>query len=366
LNGSAIDCQVTRLTATAPGAVAILQVTGADSSEVVRHAFGLPMTLPIGGVRLADFGGIDTGLLVRVAEAGWQLMPHGGPRIVTRMIERLRSAGAVVSNEPDAARAYPEARSPIEADMLRAIARAASPAAIDLLARQPALWRAAVASSDLSADDAKGLREDPRDRLLSPPTVAVVGRPNVGKSTLLNALAGRSAALVADLPGTTRDWVGAVLELVPPGGEATADAVAVHWLDTPGLRDSDDATEQSAIAATRQVIADVEVLIVLRSPEINWPSSEVLPREPDLWVINKSDQVEKAATRKVNADRHGLWISAREREGLDALVKAVLAKLELHPARSDERPWAFSDTLRRFASHSPARRAAYVGQTPAD
>ncbi|NJL31882.1 MAG: GTP-binding protein [Phycisphaerales bacterium] len=60
--------------------------------------------------------------------------------------------------------------------------------------------------------------------------VVVAGQPNVGKSTLMNKMLGRSASLVADLPGTTRDWVAGWVEL---------EGVALHWMDTPGLRHTD-------------------------------------------------------------------------------------------------------------------------------
>ncbi|MEO0515377.1 MAG: GTPase, partial [Planctomycetota bacterium] len=182
-------------------------------------------------MRLRNFAGIDEGLAGRVSPTTAQLMPHGGLRVVQKLETWLREQGVTRAEDIDTQALYPEATSPIEADVLHAIATASSPAAIGLLAAQPQCWR------DWLASDPKSEIRNPKSlqHLLTPPTIVVVGRPNVGKSTLLNRLVGRSASVVADLPGTTRDWVGGLVELVPRGGEAQRDAIAVRWLDTPGL-----------------------------------------------------------------------------------------------------------------------------------
>ncbi|MEM8496282.1 MAG: GTPase, partial [Planctomycetota bacterium] len=297
-------------TSNQPGAVAILQVSGhvedlvelldALTSDVPPRSRDatrprLIARWPVGRLRLCDFAGIDEGLAGRISETTAQLMPHGGLRVVQKLEAWLRANG--VEPDPttgvavDARTLYPEAASHLEADMLHAIATWSSPAAIERLADQPRRWRRWLESMP---------RADPEYQaslrhLFVPPTVVVVGRPNVGKSTLLNRLVGRSASVVADLPGTTRDWVGGLVELVPtlPGGgdgDPAIDAVAVRWLDTPGLRSSDDAVEQRAIEQARGVVADADVLVAMRDPEHGWPDLGNLPREPDVWVINKADR----------------------------------------------------------------------------
>ncbi|MEM9753124.1 MAG: GTPase [Planctomycetota bacterium] len=350
------DCQFTTSTAPTPGAVAIIELRGDETPGVLDRAFGISIGLEVGTVRLANFSDIDEGLVVRIAPTAWQLMPHGGPRIVQRLLEALEQAGATRGGATDAVKLYPEADSPIEADALLAIAHASSPAAIDRLAKQPQAWRDWFASPAGSAPHPPS-SSDPRDRLLVPPTVVVVGRPNVGKSTLLNALVGRTAALVADLPGTTRDWVGSTVELVAKGSDPLADAVAVRWLDTPGLRSSDDAVEQAAIAAARDAIQRADVLVVLRSPDIDWPDADALPREADLRVLNKAD------TRPdgFSAEPGVLPISAKHRDGLDRLAEAVLGTLGLPDPPNATEPWAFSETLRRFETLTESQRAAYLG-----
>jgi tRNA modification GTPase len=390
---------LTPATAPTPGAVGILQLHGPDTATLIAQLTARPAPPP-GRVVLRRFADIDEGVVVLGEARGgpWaQLMPHGGPRVVRKLIDALVERGAAWGETPDARALYPEAESPIEADALAAIARAPSPAAIDLLAAQPRRWRAWRAGEWEGGRTTKAavsedvLRACSLDRLLIPPTVAVVGRPNVGKSTLTNALHGKAVSIVADLPGTTRDWVGSLVELQGTRGLAQL-GVAVQWLDTPGLRDSDDPIEQRAIEMARRVIEQAHVLIALRDPQLDWPTAASLPREPDLWVINKCDAEDRAAgtiskrpekhwssprTRSSTAtDRvaprvgggdgkdasrsrqdsaalpatrdRPLRISAKSDRGLDTLSDAVLNHLGLAHITPDQ-PWPFTEPLRAMA-----------------
>jgi tRNA modification GTPase len=233
--------------------------------------------------------------------------------------------------------------------MLAALARAASPAAIDPLLAQPALWRDYLAkpASQFTTDGCEVIvsRSRTLDRLIDPPGVVVVGRANVGKSTLTNRLMGRPASLVADLPGTTRDWVGGLVELSPESRVRSPEsAVAVRWLDTPGMRDSDDPIEQRAIELAKQVVADADVLIAMRDADSDWPDPSDLPGAVDLHVVNKSD-LPDAARDNDRADV--LHISALTGEGLDELQECILGALALSDVSSTAL-WAFSPRLREL------------------
>ena len=345
---------VTLMTASRPGAVAVLQLyglgptpgavpeesPGACVEDVLERVTGRRDWQP-GRLRLVDIAGVDRGLAVLLRAGGdgvAQLMPHGGPRVVQSILEKLADLGVRIDSPTDPMALYPEADSPIQADALLAIARAASPAAIDLLLAQPDLWRKAV--GDPQAIDRDKLRRDSKvlDRLIDPPTVVVVGLPNVGKSTLTNRLMGRAVSLVADLPGTTRDWVGAVVQL---GG--LHDAVAVRWLDTPGLRDSTDTIEQRAIGLARDQIASADVLIVMRDPQQGWPEPGMLPRVPDLRVVNKVDEEGGGMV-----DPGAIGISALTGRGIDTLQRRIIETLGLDRV-GREKLWAFSQTLQACA-----------------
>lgn len=136
--------------------------------------------------------------------------------------------------------------------------------------------------------------------------VAIVGRPNVGKSTLLNALAGREAAITSEVAGTTRDVIEVRMDL---GG------LPVTLLDTAGLRESGDAVERIGVerAKERAEAADLRIFLVEVGEE---PGME--PRNGDLVVRGKADLGDAGG---------GLAVSGRTGEGLEALVAAVSEQL---------------------------------------
>ena len=146
--------------------------------------------------------------------------------------------------------------------------------------------------------------------------VAIIGPPNAGKSSLLNALAQRDVAIVSEVPGTTRDVIEVRLDL---GG------YPVILADTAGLRDSEDRIEQEGVrrALARAEAADLRIL-VLDGAE---PAHPGIPAEIVVW--NKADLV---TARPEN----GVWISAKTGEGLELLIQrlaqAAAERLELSEA----------------------------------
>lgn len=336
--------RVTLTTANTPGAVAILQLHGHDVADVLQQLTGRSSFAPRRAY-LANFADIDEGLVIRINDTAAQLMPHGGPRVVQRLLDHLtQPLGCTYDPAPDTQTLYPEATSPIEADMLDAIAKATSPAAIDLLTQQPTQWAILLQQDgEPSTTQRQHIAKRTRtlNQLLTPPTVVVAGPANVGKSTLTNALMGKAMSIVADLPGTTRDWVGGLVEL-----SATNDAqqaIAVHWLDTPGLRDSDDAIEQRAIQLAKQQIEQADVLIAMRDPDHPWPDTQTLPRQPDLYVINKVDDAQTPDKSAGRSSDHPLSISATHSLNLDALQARIIQQLGLHELPNE--PWAFTKKL---------------------
>jgi len=349
-------------TAPAPGPIALIQLHGPGARHLLRSLTGRA-NWPAGRLQRVNFAGVDDGLAVALREDWAQIMPHGGGAIVRHIMQRLAELGAAIGEQVSPRELFPEARSDLEADMLCALSMAASPAAVDLLLAQPQLWRQWLNASP-SREDAAKILSDSRapDRLIAPATVAVVGRPNVGKSTLGNAVIGRTASVIADLPGTTRDWVGGLAELNGTG-QWTSARVVVRWVDTPGLRpDGGDALESAAIELAREVVQRAEVLITMRDPLSAWPEADALPREPDLWVLSKSDlwpQQPQTTDAGSTADQP-LPISAHTGQGMEVLRKAVLRALRLDNLRP--RPWAFSDTLRQvLAPLDLERLGRYVG-----
>ena len=117
------------------------------------------------------------------------------------------------------------------------------------------------------------------ERLFDGATVAIVGAPNVGKSSLLNALAGRDRAIVSDVPGTTRD----VLEV-----DFEVHGIPIRLADTAGLRLSDDAIEQEGVRRAEQAAmqADVIMFVADASRPDTWETPVV---HADIYLMNKTD-----------------------------------------------------------------------------
>ncbi len=101
------------------------------------------------------------------------------------------------------------------------------------------------------------------------------------------------------------------------------------------------------------VMASADVLIVMRDPQQDWPEPGVLPREPDLWVVNKADQSDAAWPDAIP-------ISAVTGQGIDTLQQRVVTALGLDRIEPDSL-WAFSDTLRRFVLDETDCLAGYLG-----
>jgi len=157
--------------------------------------------------------------------------------------------------------------------------------------------------------------------------VVILGAPNVGKSSLLNWLARRDAAIVSDLAGTTRDIVEVPLDLA---------GYPVTIADTAGLRESTDMIEREGVrrARERAKMADIRVLMTTADdPEIS-PDFANLARPGDFHLINKSDT--HGAVSDTASFQNALWASVKTGEGLEGflarLQDEVISRLDVSGA----------------------------------
>jgi tRNA modification GTPase len=262
----------------APGAVSLIELHGDVSAAFA--ACGVAPVKP-GAVQVRDVLGIDQALVARWSETFATLMPHGGVAVTRLLCEALTSRGIAPSTRRDHPRSrFPEASSMLEARMLDALTRATSPLAIDLLLDQPRRWREA-AWSDAESDSAhRDERDRTLQRLIDPPLVAAIGPANVGKSTLVNALARRSVSVVADQPGTTRDHVGVLLEL---------DGLVIRYMDAPGIRDATDAAEAAAIDAALRAASAADLILEVLDAATPFTMPASLASLPRLRVQTRLD-----------------------------------------------------------------------------
>ena len=144
--------------------------------------------------------------------------------------------------------------------------------------------------------------------------VAIVGRPNVGKSTLLNRLVGDDRAMVSDIAGTTRDTVEESIVI---------DDIRFRFIDTAGLHDTDDRLEQMGIERTERAMREAQIILYMTEPS---QQELELPKPSDgqrlLLVVNKMDTSDR---RDVEG---AIYISARDGKGIDKLRNALRSTID--------------------------------------
>ena len=175
---------------------------------------------------------------------------------------------------------------------------------------------------DLAADLEAALKDEVRgERVREGFRIALIGAPNAGKSSLLNRLAGREAAIVAAIPGTTRD----VIE-VP----AVIDGFKVLFADMAGLRQSSDPVEAEGVRRARAWAegADLRLWLVDQSASAGpAPEARTLARPGDLLLLNKADRAPGADANIRAEGLEVLLVSAANGVGLDALWAALSARV---------------------------------------
>jgi tRNA modification GTPase len=356
------------LTPPGQGAIAVLAVYGPAALELVRPLFRtrrgaeLP-TEPIAGrFHLGRLGGDDVVLAVkRLKPIPFIEIPcHGGRAVVRMLLDLLAQRGARVVD-------WREFLRRTDADPLRAaaaVALAEAPtvrtAAILLDQYHGALSRAlesATAALDRGDDAAAKLiltdlasRAALGRRLTMPWRVAVVGPPNVGKSSLVNALAGYRRSVVAPTPGTTRDVVTTQLAI---------DGWPVELADTAGQRAAAESLEAEGVAKARAAAAaaDLRLWVLDASTPPVWPDAAA--GEVRL-VVNKNDL---PAAWDLKEAGEAVRVSARTGEGVEALCAALSGWLVPEPPAAGV---ALPFTEELAAAIEEARRLATPKAWPTD
>src|SRR5688572_30497524 len=343
------------------GAIGVVRVSGPRVPDIATSILGaLPAPREARLVRFRDAAGapIDEGLVLYfpaphsyTGEAVREMQGHGGPIVMHTLLSACVDAGARLAEPGEfTRRAFLEgkldlAQAEAVADLIDASSREAARAALRSLSGE---FSSAVQALDAGLVELRALTEAMLDfpeeevdlvhradaaarleriaatleeilrksregRLLrSGIHVVLAGRPNVGKSSLLNRLAGEERAIVTPIAGSARDALREPIQI---------EGVPLTLVDTAGLRQASDSIEQLGIERTQRELAQADlVLLVEEAGEPSSRAPELASQAHRLVVYNKADLVPQ-----FDPPAGALAVSAKTGEGLSALRAAILA-----------------------------------------
>jgi len=366
------DADVIAAVATAPGraGIGIVRVSGKTLDRLATSLLGAvpaPRTAARATFRDASGQPIDDGIAVFFAapasytgEDVLELQGHGGPVVLQMLLRRCVELGARLAEPGEfTRRAFLNdkldlAQAEGVADLIEAATEAAARCALrslrgefsesigNLAKRLVELRTLVEATLDFPEEEIDPVdREDVRRRLKqlqediyrslesgrrgsvlrSGLQVVLAGQPNVGKSSLLNRLAGEEVAIVTEIAGTTRDAVRQTIQI---------EGVPINIIDTAGLRDTTDKVEAIGVARTWDAISRADALLLVIDARVGVTSADraIVARLPGnlkpLTVLNKIDLADQSPTIEASSDGC-IRLSAKTGEGIDVLRRALLA-----------------------------------------
>lgn len=388
------------------GGVGIVRVSGPKAPKIAEAMLGA-LPRPRRAV-FADFLGaagetLDSGIALYFAgphsftgEHVLELQGHGGPVVLNLLLQRALELGARMARPGEfSERAFLNDKIDLVqaeaiADLIESGTEAAARAAqrslegrfsdeinvlqkaltelrvfvesaidfpeeeIDFLAESDVAERLESAIADLDAllDNAR------QGRLLREGiAVAITGRPNAGKSSLLNALAGSDVAIVTEIPGTTRDVLREQIQI---------EGIPLHVMDTAGIRDTEDTIEVEGIRRAKAVLASADIVLNVIDASCE-EAGKPLSAGNQINVFNKVDLLDCAQRQAVEAGKAhpevpAALISAKTGEGLDELRAAVLEMVGAsgHPEGGFSARQRHIDALKRVGGHLREGRVQIV------
>jgi len=346
------------------GGIGIVRVSGPNAPQIATSMLGrLPAPRSAHHAVFLDAHGerVDEGIALYfpaphsyTGEAVLELQGHGGPIVMQSLLAAVLDAGARLAQPGEfTQRAFLNGRLDLAqaeavADLIDAASREAARSALrslsgefsaaieHIVAGLTELRALTEAMLDFPEEEVDTLhRDDARSRLAALQAslkevisksrqgnllrsgihIVLAGLPNVGKSSLLNRLAGEERAIVSSTPGTTRDAVRETL---------TLEGVPIVLVDTAGLHDSRDEIERLGMERTRREVRQADVvLVVVEAGRGQAPEGDLPEGAARITVVNKIDLVPGA---KSGREGQAVHVSAKTGAGLDALRQAILEK----------------------------------------
>jgi tRNA modification GTPase len=325
------------LTPAGRGAVATVAVRGPQAAEFVARRLEitdkqLPLMQDLGLIRLRRFRGLagsqEELIVVAISPENVEIHCHGGPAAANAVAEALAAEGAQRIDWQQ----WPELMDddPIRAEARLALAEARTERTCAILLDQ---YRGALAAALAQIEELldAGQKQAAQTRLerlralapcgmhlTHPWQVVLAGAPNVGKSSLINALLGYQRAIVFDQPGTTRDVLSAATAI---------DGWPVELMDTAGLRGPIDSLEAAGIELTRRQLAQADLVLAIEDASLPPAPVTDFPARA-LAVLNKCDLL-SASQRELRLAQipHACVVSAKTGEGLEQLCGAISRQL---------------------------------------
>jgi tRNA modification GTPase len=353
------------------GGIGVVRVSGPELLPFATAILGrapAPRSALFSSFRAADGSVIDQGIALYfpaprsfTGEDVLELQGHGGPVVMRILLARCLELGARLAGPGEfTRRAFLNdkldlAQAESVADLIEASTTAAARSAVrsltgafskevhDLVAELVELRALVEATLDFPDEEVDFLESaDARGRLQGIDThlaairgrarqgsllrsglhVVLAGQPNVGKSSLLNRLAGHERAIVTDIAGTTRDALREAIQI---------EGIPLHVIDTAGLRETEDHVERLGIDRTWQEIerSDVVLLIVDASRGVTDEDRAIAARLPagirGITVFNKIDLAGIAPGRQVEGGDTRVFLCARSGDGVDVLERELLS-----------------------------------------
>ena len=322
------------------GGIGVIRISG----EAVP-ALLTPLLGKIPEPRYASFGGfldqhgqaIDQGLALYfpaphsfTGEHVLELHAHGSPVVLDLILERLIQLECRL----------------IELRLLIEAAIDFSDEEIDFLTDAKVIDQLKALEQQLTLIKSLALKGQ---RLREGATLVLAGRPNAGKSSLLNRLAGEDRAIVTPIPGTTRDTLREAIQL---GG------IPLHIIDTAGLRDNaTDPVEREGIQRTRAAITVADLILLVIDDNEATPDDALIDALPDgipvILIHNKIDLSGRTPGRVISDEGINVRVSLKSGDGIDDLFMVLADQLGIEPEQ------AGSFTARR--RHLEALEAALSG-----